>query len=238
MKKSYFFLLFLLLSVQTWGQEAYTLFLEEGKVWKYDYNSPNGTTYQKSLIVKGDTVIDGKAYMRISDVATGRCEHAMREDGGKVYSSWDGNEVLVYDFSLNTGDVFTTQSVNATVVAVKTVVVDGRSFRALDVRDNENDLQPNWWVEGVGSMNYLTNSIPLPGDYYTFQQCLLGERVLFSLSDFEHNVWPEKGTIDGVKSVRVETPVVNALFDLQGRRLNGKPSKGIYILNNRKIIAR
>ena len=52
-----------------------------------------------------------------------------------------------------------------------------------------------------------------------------------------YDVWPRKGATDGMKSVNKENaPVNNTLYDLQGRRLPGKPTKGLYIQNRRKII--
>ena len=52
-----------------------------------------------------------------------------------------------------------------------------------------------------------------------------------------YDVWPRKGATDGMKSVNKENaPVNNTLYDLQGRRLPGKPTKGLYIQNGRKII--
>lgn len=50
-----------------------------------------------------------------------------------------------------------------------------------------------------------------------------------------YDVWPENGATDGMKSIsKAKAPNVNGLFDLQGRRLNGKPAKGVYIENGRK----
>lgn len=170
-------------SVQSYAEESYKQFLTEGKIWQYVYHDMNDNTHNKSLTVRGDTLIANINYKRIVDVATGRCECVMREDGSKVYCYQNENEFIVYDFSLNVGDTFETSNVNATVVAVKDILVGGRSFRVLDVRDNDTNIS-NWWVEGIGGMNYLTNSIRVPGDNYTFLQCQLGEEVLFSQQDF------------------------------------------------------
>ena len=233
MKQFWIFFVFLLLSAQAFGQENYGRFLEEGKVWEYNYHGANDHVYNKSMIVMGDTLIGDKSYKKIVDVANGFCECAMREDDSKVYCSQNGHEFMVYDFSLNVGDTFETSNVNATVVAVNTIIVGGRSFRVLDVRDNENNLYPNWWVEGIGSMNYLTNSIRVPGDYYTFLQCRIDDDIFFSQKDFL-TLTVQRLTIEN----KTTTPV-NSFFDLQGRRLNGQPTnKGIYIQNGRKIVVK
>ena len=52
-----------------------------------------------------------------------------------------------------------------------------------------------------------------------------------------YNVWPEKGLIDGIKSVsKVNTSTGRTYFDLQGRCINGQPQKGMYIQNGRKFV--
>ena len=228
MKKGLIFLMFVFFSTQSFGQEIYKPFLEEGKIWSYNYHNFNGNTYNKSLIVKGDTLIGDKSYKRIVDLATNHFECLMREDGAKVFCSQNGNEYLVYDFSLSVGDTFETFETKATVAAVDTIIVGDHSFRILDVRENDNP-QTNWWVEGIGSMNYLTNSVRIPGDYYTFLQCQIGENILFSQKDFETLAVQKLIIKRGNYSI-------SSTYDLQGHRLNAHQSKGFYIQNGKKVV--
>lgn len=52
-----------------------------------------------------------------------------------------------------------------------------------------------------------------------------------------YDVWPAKGPVTGLESVsKTGTPSSDALYDLQGRRLTAKPTKGVFILNKRKAI--
>ena len=54
-----------------------------------------------------------------------------------------------------------------------------------------------------------------------------------------YDVWPEKGTTSDIKSIsKVKTPNVNTLYDLQGRKLQHAPQKGIYIQNGQKVIVK
>jgi len=54
-----------------------------------------------------------------------------------------------------------------------------------------------------------------------------------------YDVWPEKGTTDGMKSVnKAKALMGNALYDLQGRCLTAKPTKGIYIQNGKKYVVK
>lgn len=230
MKMVFLFSLLAVLPTLSFGQEVYKSFLEEGKVWKYRYHSPNDMVYDTFLAVKGDTLIDDISYMKIVDVESGRCDYVMREDGGKVYCRYcsyqDGSESLVYDFGLNVGDSFNTSDVKAMVVAVDTITANGHSFRALDVRE-ENSTQPNWWVEGIGSMNYLTSSLQNPGNYYNFLECQLGEDILFSQTEFRTLRVPSV-IVGGNKTVS------STVYDLQGRHISGQPYHGIYIKNLKK----
>jgi hypothetical protein len=123
MKKGLIFLMFVFFSTQSFGQEIYKPFLEEGKIWSYNYHNFNGNTYNKSLIVKGDTLIGDKSYKRIVDLATNHCECLMREDGAKVFCSQNGNEYLVYDFSLSVGDTFETFETKGTFTLTKDVEI-------------------------------------------------------------------------------------------------------------------
>lgn len=185
MKKAILFILFMTLQTVIYAQERqYIPFLEEGKVWVYFYHGLCDDPY-KYLIVRGDTEFDGKNYKKIIDWETSRCVCLMREEGSKVYCMQDGNEYLLYDFGLNVGDTFETPNGNATVIAVKDIMVGSRSHRVLDVRDNENNAYSNWWIEGVGGRNYLTNSILSSDDDYTFLQCAIDGYPLFT----RYNVW-------------------------------------------------
>ena len=59
-----------------------------------------------------------------------------------------------------------------------------------------------------------------------------GDEVLY-------DVWPEKGTTTGIESPYSpsdEKMVDGKLFDLQGRKLSGKPARGIYIEDGKKVM--
>lgn len=57
--------------------------------------------------------------------------------------------------------------------------------------------------------------------------------------DVLYNSWPKKGGTDGIKSVnKEETPLNNIFYDLQGRRLNAQPSKGVFIQSGKKVVVR
>ena len=51
-------------------------------------------------------------------------------------------------------------------------------------------------------------------------------------------VYPLPSQTDGVSNIVGAVDVLSALFDLQGRKLHGTPSKGIYIQNGKKYVVR
>ena len=208
----------------------YRPFLEEGKVWTYHYYNPfTSLEYYKSLTLSGDTLIEGNKYTRIVDQSTGDYECAMREAEKKVYAVFPhySTENLIYDFSLGVGDSFRNYY---SVVSVDTIVVDHQSFRCMDVRPS-GDEWVNWWVEGIGSMYYLTSYSLYAGNCYSFYSCQLNGETLFTQKDYPYTVNIHNQPLtDGDAS--------SSLYDLQGRRLMQKPAKGVYIQEGRKRVVK
>ena len=241
MMKGLLLALFSLLTSHIYGQEVYKPFLEEGKVWTYHYyNDFTGKEYYESLTVAGDTVIGDKSYKRIANVATGRFEYALREDGRKVYIKYPrdekNKEELIYDFGLNVGDTFQPNwsdeaEDQATVVAVDTIVVGNRAFRVLDVRLNGYDSWINWWVEGIGGMEHLSTNFPMIGNYYCFSSCQLNGETILTHKDVRTVGIRDQIFMNGKER---DTP----LYDLQGRPLTDKPASGVYIENGKKVVVK
>ena len=241
MMKSLLIVFFALLPSFIFGQEIYKPFLEEGKVWTYHYyNEFTGHEFYESLAVSGDTIVDNKSYKRITYVETGNYRYGMREDGQKVFATYPHytGEVLLYDFGLNEGDAFqlydddngSNPNAWATVVSVDTVVVGNRAFRVLDVRPKDMMDWPNWWVEGIGGMNHLTSNYLSTGNCYVFSSCQLDGETVFTHKDCRTVGIKGQPIVDGKRGT--------SFFDLQGRRLNSQPSKGIYIRDRRKVVVR
>ena len=241
MKKRLFLILFVLLPSLSFGQEMYGPFLEEGKVWMYHYyNDFTGKEFYQSLIVKGDTVIGDKSYKTIVDVAPGKTEYVMREEGKKVYSKYlDWDEYVLYDFGLNVGDSFklydddngTDPSARATVVSVDTIVVGNRAFRVMDVRPNDMMGWPNLWVEGVGGMHGFTSNFLSVGNFYSFSSCQLNGETLFAWRDF--------GTSGIIGQPQMSNKGISSnIYDLRGRQLIEQPRKGIYIRDGLKLVVK
>ena len=52
--------------------------------------------------------------------------------------------------------------------------------------------------------------------------------------------WSNSGNfaVDGIKDIRSMTPADNAIYNLQGVKMEGKPKPGIYVKNGRKFIVK
>jgi hypothetical protein len=59
-----------------------------------------------------------------------------------------------------------------------------------------------------------------------------GDECIFERQDFS------RPAVTAIKDIESVHPVKNTLYDLQGRRLSTKPSKGVYIENGKKWVVK
>ena len=84
---------------------------------------------------------------------------------------------------------------------------------------------------------------PLPGTYKTLfqngdqQGATTGESVTYDNLDYEGTI-PYAGSSTGIQPTlrTIDADGTSRVFDMQGRQLNGKPDKGLYIIDGRKIV--
>ena len=218
------------------------LFVKEGKTWEC-YWFVDGKDYVYTIT--GDTIINGTAYKKM--YLDGKYQYAVRQDGQKVYwmRETEEEEMLVYDFGLNAGDVFVYDNlVKLRVLKVDTVNVNGIDFRRLHVQtvfddsnnENENpDESSYYWVEGVGIHEepiqpYFSFLIETP---YAMRRCLDNGECIFSYDDFFIGTGIATPTQEKAESK--DAPV----YDLAGRRVDGKAlHRGIYIRNGKKFVVK
>jgi hypothetical protein len=90
-----------------------------------------------------------------------------------------------------------------------------------------SQLMPLWYVlcvtlETGKSPLACANELAESGDFASAEPDLMGTAYL----DYE----------TAVRSIRTASVNAQSFFDLQGRRLSGKPAKGVYIQNGRKVL--
>jgi len=162
--------LFLFPSLFCNAQEyEYIPFPTENASWHFDYLSmdcpPTQLCSQRNVAVANDTVINGLTYTNINLINNGQLTsgtlHRFREDTvqRKVYGLEDGEEHLVYDFSLMVGDTFFDTYPTAgwpgpgayyVVSGIDTILV-GSSLRKKFTFTGVLSMEENgFWIEGMG----------------------------------------------------------------------------------------
>lgn len=214
----------------------------------------NGKEYLKCYIIQ-ERGAQGNVVPKYS--------RALREEDRKVYGIGIGSdkEYLLYDFNVQVGDslccgvnesgepIITEgkldeeQEERVQLIVLKEIEdytssegVDLRCYhftmltreRMADGSVIEQEGQSNIWAEGVGSINdYPLNSWHM--EYvssfgYWLQQCYDNQHILYVSSP------------SNIQAISVMKSTSGNLYDLQGRRLQHTPAKGVYIQDGKKYI--
>jgi len=235
---------------QEWDHE-YVPFVEEGKVWNC-----NNTDYADLGIVdfvftmRGDTLIGENIYKKVFcqyEKYYGDDEHhyycAVRENEYHVYlvEPETKEEKLIYDFS-HPKDTLILSNYDHKVARMAGTRMDywpskQLIFNVFGISGDEIRYQyfVDVWIEGVGSWGSnpfaakTTSPKPDPifGSYYVVVSCIIDEKCLF---DYDWMVIPSS-----VQETEKSIPK-GSIYDLSGRKVQGKPQKGVYIQNGKKVV--
>ena len=234
-------------------------FCKEGKKWNYIQLDVSADPIEQpySYEVRGDTVVSEMSYKKVYYHKNGveLLAFMIREEGKKVFKLYpDKEESLFFDFERDdVGQVHSWTSwdglyiTNWMISVIDTVVVNNNYFRRYcchqEYFDNEHesvlDGQIDYWVEGIGDARYgieakgLEIVTRLPGKTEYFVSCYENGECIFTADDFTRPA----NTTD-VKKVNGDIFQDMTLFDLQGRKLQHTPQKGLYIQNGKKRIMR
>ena len=189
--------------------ECYHPLVIEGKQW-HEQSGTEIVDYDYYYAISGDTVIGGESYKKLfqtliitpKDVKgqQGGTEPVtygpgvmafLQEHDGKVYRlDKYGHKGVLYDFSLNAGDVaFEDDNYVQIVTKVDTILVSGRKLRRLWLTETEKrygNTYQGYWVEGIGCNHGLEqpNQWPWPKSA-RMRECQEDGNVIFTASDFE-----------------------------------------------------
>lgn len=96
----------------------------------------------------------------------------------------------------------------------------------------EEELENVIWVEGVGSgAGPFSPWLLLPPKYHLIQSCMVNDECIFYGGYFYEN-----SETSAIGNPRYNTNDSGVKHDLQGRRLDGQPAKGIYIKDGKKHV--
>jgi len=174
-----------------------------------DSNSYFSVSWMKFWF-EGDTVFDNLKYKKvylqthdsIADFKKASYFTAIREDtiAEKVYFYYKANEYLLYDFSVNVGDVVSFYSLwpwwqptlkEREVLSIDSILIDNHYRKRINFID-DGWRAPESWIEGIGS----TNGIFFPGYFYevdvmdwTVLLCVhINERLIYH-TDYYNNCY-------------------------------------------------
>lgn len=231
--------------ISTNVKAQHDVYVTEGRSWiieiteidSYDDRIENKYIYNSAI--KGDTIINNTAYKKY--VMDDKYRWALRQEGKKVYTydygEWCKEELLLYDFGLEKDDEFDwnfffplyDQSEHCKVVDVDSIEIKGKKYKRLII---SNGKRKRMIIEGLGDVDIY----PLIGwmfsnnvcDYNV--ECYYNDELIITYYDI-------KDMYLGIDEHETQNKT-KGIFDLQGRRLNGKPAKGIYIENGKKKVAK
>ena len=208
MKHLFLFLFSVALCIPVLAKDYYSVVID-GKQW-HESSQSEMALYDFRYTLSGDTVIEGESYKKLSLTVTvaPRGEEGqqvgietqtygpgvmawLQEHDGKVYRlDRYGHKDVLYDFSLNVGDVaFEDENYVQQVTKVDTILVNGRKLRRLWLTETAKSFGTVWqgcWVEGVGC-NYGLET-PHGWDMHSsvkMRECLENGEVIFTAADFK-----------------------------------------------------
>ena len=251
-----------LITAQTKADEWLPM-LTEGRIWQgMDLKMPGGNEYSNVLgrtyslgapvefMVDGKEEYMGQSYMRLVEkggLLNTTNTTLLRQDGARIIATTgDGIESVIYDFSLNEGDIFVIDEVsemNLRVVKAADIIIEGTQRRCLWMQTYyaDPDVIPAYdvediWVEGLGSIVYGPSSgyidLWMTGNGFCINLCMQENLVLFSSDDNKKF----SDSMTDVETVETHGNTLSTLYDLQGRRLDCEPQHGVFIRDGRKVV--
>jgi hypothetical protein len=225
-------------SLSASAQRDYRPFVEEGKRWNYitDYGYGDYSWYG---YLSGDTIMNGhncKKYYDVRDDGEPFFYAALYEENKKsYYYKRDGvGPIPLFDFSLEKGQTIDNNKQTYIVADIDTVFNSGQQFKRFYLQDINSD-NSFIWIEGVGINEDLFNPFRnLFGGITRVISCEVNGGTLFTEEGFYSPRIPSSIHANEATAA----PPKKSVFDLQGRRIDATPAKGVYIRNGRKQVVR
>ena len=167
--------------------------VKEGKKWHIRTEVPyvNKNTYDIFMWVEGDTIINGVSYKKlhkqtrnVKDSSMGTFEIGYCHQANNRYYQ---NGELMFDFSLQEGDVFYPRKGEPLTVrrTGKMALDDGIMRKYLlmvaDTQDPDTTYNADYWIEGIGSLKtgILTNDFTSDGLIKELQSCTYNGEYIY-----------------------------------------------------------
>lgn len=220
-------------------------FVQDGKVWVY-YVSNFIYEWEESYRLEGDTVIGSRNCLKLYYTCQvyGQ-EHVykgamLNKSNGNVYfiAPDSTTPVLMYDFTSLPGTIIDVGPFELRINAKKYAKYHEEYLKVIDYCPLERERFEGQWIDGVGIIicGNLTTLVDGYGTWYDggerqLKSCTVNDEVVFEWNDFHTS----SQIITGISNPSVlPSNKKNSIFDLQGRKLQSKPSRGIYIEDGKK----
>lgn len=167
MKRHFLFLFLLVLAIGCIAQSGTRLqvpvILENGyeMLWNTYYSMGNNGKFKKAEYALCDTICIGGTIYREVAFKDGHDTLYYRQDGQKVFCFRDGKELLVLDFGLKEGEVFTNPQGKEFVVTnispFEDFIWPTPTFHNYSVMlhlQSKEGSEEDTWIEGIGSLNW------------------------------------------------------------------------------------
>ena len=257
MKKYIIISMSLMCFVPTLAQEEYESLLSESKVWTMRYKSvynPEGSGDVYNFVdtkLVGDTIINGvhfkqkyrRDWRNDKEIPTewSATGEYLGQEGGKVYQYYDKTKRMVLDMvmSLQVGDrTACLYNEDIPLYFIATAASDTTLNNTDEIKPRrcvhvqlEYHSTTDVWIEGIGSVTIGINGL----GYYLSSGAI---PKLYRCTDGDAVIYQSDSTLD-IQDVRLYRSEDNGtIYDLQGRRLTDKPTKGLYIQNGKKVIVK
>ena len=190
--------------------------------------------------ISGDTLIDGRSYVKLYRQEESEAPvywMGLCEEGGTIY--WCNREKNQAERFIEYNPIYLNEYITDIYMPdmrdeIDYVTVNDRLF----IRHNYGFGYSAMIVSAVEGVGYDQCGILgmffefAPSNYVRFEACYENGECIFTAADFY-----KPGINTGIKSVHKEERTLNnVLFDLQGRRIQGSPKHGVYILNGKKVM--
>ncbi len=234
------------IAIVSYSQLIYRPMLEEGKTWVYSYHhfdeeeTNDGTRYNEEIFdvtfsFQGDTIIGGLKYKRLIRCCNQEINYyaALREEGMTLFCIYaeTTNEFIIMEFN-------PTKFENAGYYGIfidykDTITVNEREFTRHVYESTDEDYRlvgvEGVGFDGCGLVLGMTNILPTcVCDYMDFKACYENGECIFTQEHFH--------TTSDVNATHAKERNPSQFFDLQGRRLQNKPGKGVYVSKGRKMV--
>jgi hypothetical protein len=167
-----------------------------------------------------------------------------REEGRKVYvyamyAGIEGTELLRYDFSsLTPGQTVDICGIPTGILSIDTISLFEKDFRCFHVGlQGYPDSHDRVWIEGVGHPNgpfRVYGAEVNDGRQYTLFSCYEDGVCIYSAEEYEKTTL----SVPNTQHLSPITQHPSALYDLQGRKVTGTVTPGIYVKDGKKVVVK